>query len=112
MLSLTRPDGYRATDGARFVINFEKARGFTGDDAEPLEARYETIDGIAHWTWKPIVDEVYEQVKGLFEQGMTVRQIEKELSIPKSTVGRLRQRWQAEEAGEDDDEEIAEKEDE
>jgi putative DNA primase/helicase len=112
VLSLTRPEGYKATEGARFVINFEKARGFTGDDAEPLEARYETIDGIAHWTWKPIVDEDYEQMKGLFEQGMTVRQIGKELSIPKSTVGRLRQRWQAEEAGEDDDEEIAEKEDE
>ena len=110
VISLTRPADYRSSEGARFVIEFEKARGFVGADAERFEARYETIEGAARWTWKPIVDEVYERATELFKQGLSVRKVEKQLGISKSSAGRLRQRWQAEVAGDDaeeDEEEAA-----
>jgi putative DNA primase/helicase len=104
VISLTRPDDYEATEAARFVIKFEKARGFTGEDVEPLEARYETVAGAARWTWKPLVDEVYERATDLFEQGGTVRAIAADLGVSKSVAGRLRQRWQDEKNETDNDE--------
>jgi putative DNA primase/helicase len=91
VISLTRPADYQSSEGARFVIQFEKARGFAGEDAEPLEARYETAEGAARWTWKPVVDEVYERASELFEVGKSVRTVAAELDISKSTAGRLRQ---------------------
>jgi putative DNA primase/helicase len=104
VISLTRPADYQSSEGARFVVQFEKARGFVGEDAEPFEARYETIDGAARWTWRPVVDEVYERAKDLFEQGLSVRQVEKQLGISKSAAGRLRQKWRAEADDEDEEE--------
>jgi putative DNA primase/helicase len=104
VISLTRPADYQSTEGARFVIQFEKARGFVGEDAEPFEARYETIDGAARWTWTPVVDEAYERASELFEAGKPVRAVAAELGISKSTAGRLRQQWQAEANDEDEEE--------
>lgn len=35
------PNGYKQSDGCRFVVNFTKHRHFYGDDAEPFEVAYE-----------------------------------------------------------------------
>ncbi len=51
-IRLKRPADYQATDGARFEIHFDKARGLCGEDARPVEARMETRDGKAFWTTK------------------------------------------------------------
>ena len=40
VISLSRPPGYSASEGARFEVRFTKSRGFWGRDAEPFEARY------------------------------------------------------------------------
>lgn len=37
VIRLDLPKGYRATDGARLVIGFEKRRGFFGNDAAPFQ---------------------------------------------------------------------------
>ena len=34
---MRRPKDYEAEDGARFEIHFEKARGFTGEDAASID---------------------------------------------------------------------------
>ena len=39
VMSLRRPPDYSPTQGARFEVHFEKARGFYGPDAEPFEAQ-------------------------------------------------------------------------
>ncbi len=38
VIALRRPPDYEASQGARFEVHYEKARGFYGDDAEPFEA--------------------------------------------------------------------------
>ena len=38
VIALRRPEDYKASEGARFEVHFEKTRGFTGPDAEPFEA--------------------------------------------------------------------------
>ena len=38
VIALRRPPDYDASQGARFEVHYEKARGFYGNDAEPFEA--------------------------------------------------------------------------
>ncbi|HZZ23637.1 MAG TPA: AAA family ATPase [Roseiarcus sp.] len=51
VISLSRPPGYAASEGARFEVRFTKSRGFWGADAEPFEARI--VDGA--WSISEIV---------------------------------------------------------
>jgi hypothetical protein len=47
VISLRRPEGYEAPEGARFEVHFEKSRGFTGGDAIPFEASLQVGDDCA-----------------------------------------------------------------
>ena len=38
VIALRRPPDYEASQGARFEVHYEKARGFYGNEAEPFEA--------------------------------------------------------------------------
>ena len=40
-ISLRRPSDYIPTEGAKFEVHFEKARGIHGDKAKPFEAKLE-----------------------------------------------------------------------
>jgi len=95
-ISLRRPTDYRPTQGARFEIHFEKARGIHGNLAQPFEAQFEVRDGAATWTTRDIEDVNRSRVKVLLDDGMTVRKIADETGIPRSTVGRLKQAIEAE----------------
>jgi putative DNA primase/helicase len=92
VISLARPDDYRPCDGARFILRFEKARGFLGADADPLEAKYEVVDGAARWTIGDLVDERLGEAQRLFDEGHAVREVAKRMGISSSAAGRLRQR--------------------
>ena len=98
VLSLSRPDGYGASDGAHFTLTFEKTRGFYGADAEPLEAHYSVENGRRHWTFGPIADERTERAAVLFDKGLTVRKVADELGISKTAAGLLRQEWEKQRA--------------
>jgi putative DNA primase/helicase len=98
-LSLRRPSDYKAPQGARFEVHFEKARGIHGQLAKPFEVRLEIIDRVASWTIREIEDANLARVKALLEDGLTVRDIADETGIPKSTVGRLKKQIEAEAAG-------------
>jgi putative DNA primase/helicase len=98
-LALSRPDDYQQSEGARFVIKFEKARGICGDDANPLEARYQVIEGAARWTDHNMVDTQLEQAATLFAQGSSVRDVAMALGISKSAAGRHRQQIEAKSDG-------------
>ncbi len=56
VINLRRPSDYDPTQGARFQVHLEKARGITGDAAKPFEAQLETRDGVACWTMKDMND--------------------------------------------------------
>ncbi len=85
VVSLSRPPGYTASEGARFEVRFTKSRGFWGDDAEPFEARFS--DG--RWTTSEIVaDDSDASLTALRDSGLSLRDIEERTGIPKSTLSR------------------------
>jgi len=90
VIALRRPADYRADQGARFEVHFEKHRGFYGVDAESFEARYEERDGTAVWTRATIADVELKRVADVIREGMSIRDAAAELGMNKSKVERLR----------------------
>ncbi|MFZ4382657.1 MAG: AAA family ATPase [Sandarakinorhabdus sp.] len=84
VIKLSRPPDYGQSQGARFRVEFTKARGMHGKAAEPFEAMLNDDQ----WTVSAVVDEREEQVAALHKQGLTLSQIVKETGIPKTTVHR------------------------
>lgn len=85
VISLMRPPGYKASEGARFEVRFTKSRGFWGEDAEPFEARF--ADGA--WSTNEIVtDGSNGALAALQAQGLSIRDIAERSGLPKSTVAR------------------------
>jgi len=93
IIQLQHPKDYNSADGARFEVHLTKARGIFGDDAAAFEAKLESKgDGSVTWSCSDLKDgdeEECEAVLKLSESGKSVREIAKELTMSKSTVGRL-----------------------
>jgi putative DNA primase/helicase len=90
VIALRRPQDYRADEGARLEVHFEKNRGFHGADAEPFEARCEERDGAAMWTHTAISDVDLKRVADAIRTGMSIREAAKELGMHRSKVERLK----------------------
>jgi len=92
VMKLDRPRNYRAEEGLRCDLTFEKTRGFAGENAAPLEIQLtaDTGDSLV-WTFRNSEEALLKQVAELLKQGMTVREIAGELkNVSKTTVGRLK----------------------
>ena len=90
VISLTRPSDYQTSDGARFIVNLTKARGLSGQNADPFEVAITALPtGGLGWAVKDLKDLRLEQVADLKWLGLTVREIADETGISKSTVARL-----------------------
>ena len=97
VISLTRPSDYQTSDGARFIVNLTKARGLSGQKANPFEASItEQPTGGLGWTVKDLKDLRFEQVAELVGLGMSIRDIAEETGIARSTVHRLVKKLEAE----------------
>ena len=95
-ISLRRPSDYVPTEGARFEVHLEKARGVHGEPAKPFEAKLEERGSTAAWTMRDIDDVNLARVRALLEDGLSVRDIADETGIPKSTVHRLKKKIEGE----------------
>ena len=85
VISLSRPPGYSAVEGARFEVQFTKSRGFWGREAEPFEARF--ADGV--WTTSEILsDDSDESLHAWRTQGLSIREIAERSGLSKSDVQR------------------------
>ncbi len=86
-IQLKRPKDYEPEDGARFEVHFTKHRGFTGDDAAPIEAKLMT-DGLGRARWEVINlgDKLTDEIRELNAEGLSVREISKRLGITKGKV--------------------------
>jgi putative DNA primase/helicase len=85
VISLSRPPGYEATEGARFEVRFTKSRSFWGDDAEPFEARFS--DGA--WSTSEITsDDSDAALEALRAEGLSLRDIEKRTGVSRSSLSR------------------------
>jgi len=89
VIILKRPKDYESSQGARFIVEFEKARGFFGEDAKSFEAQLRSDEnGNPCWTTQSIEESTFEKVVKLLNDGMTQQEIVVELEIHKSTVSR------------------------
>jgi putative DNA primase/helicase len=67
-----------------------------GEPAKPFEAKLEERGDTSVWVTREIDDVNLARVKALLDDGLSVRDIADETGIPKSTVGRLKKKIQAE----------------
>lgn len=90
VIKLERPFNYTQQEGAKFEVHFEKARGFAGDDAEPIGLSHTIEDGISCWDQFLIGLEKAQEVADLLKQGMTQIEVAKQLNISQAEVSRRR----------------------
>ena len=89
VLNLKRPADYSPEQGARFEVHFEKARGFMGADADPIEACLtQSANGDPVWTWSTLEDSTLDRVIELAKEGLSQADIARELEVNRSTVSR------------------------
>lgn len=88
VLNLRHPSDYEPSQGARFEVHFEKARGLDGKAVEPFEVKLETRDDKVSWVMRDLEDAHYTDVVELHKEGKSVREIAKELEMSKSAVQR------------------------
>lgn len=93
VIQLRKPPDYQETDGARFILSYEKHRGFHGPDAKPFEARLvETEEGGLSWAVTAVDDARTVQIADMLNDGRSVSQIAKALDIGRATVQRHKQK--------------------
>jgi putative DNA primase/helicase len=93
VVQLKHPADYEPNQGARFEVHFTKSRGLVGEAVAPIEARFgPDSNGIDKWTYELIEDAQAIMVKRLRDEGMTQRDIAKELGIGLATVNRALKR--------------------
>lgn len=86
VLLLKRPSNYEQSEGCHVEIHFEKARGLTGQDVEPVETKLSTeADGSRRWVWNVSENAMPDLVKELVGLGMERKDIIREL---KDTYGK------------------------
>lgn len=88
VLSLKRPDDYSPKQGARFIVEFEKARGFSGEEAEPFIAQMEEKDGEFQWQIESLEDSLFQKILNLAKLDMNQKDIAEELGVHKSTISK------------------------
>jgi len=89
VINLKRPIDYNPSEGASFEVHFEKARGFSGEDAEPLSCRlgHDEHNNLA-WLYRRLEDTTFDKVVTLINEGLSQAEIASELDINKSNVSR------------------------
>jgi putative DNA primase/helicase len=91
VVRLSRPSDYESTQGARFVVEFEKDRHNTA--GQPFEAQLQGDEhGQQIWTTKLLETSRMDQIIDLAELGMSVTDISIEIGCNKSTVSRTLQK--------------------
>ena len=88
-IRLERPRDYTQQEGARFIVRYEKARNFMGQDASPFEARLEVdSDGNAKWSKMSLEESTFQKIVTLANEGLNQKEISEELGVHKSTVSK------------------------
>jgi KaiC/GvpD/RAD55 family RecA-like ATPase len=96
-IKLSRPDDYDASQGTRFAVEYEKARGFIAG-AERFEAALVTEEGVDRWKHyvptDPRLDALQTAIDALHARKIepSLNALAKETGLNRSTVHRLLQR--------------------
>ena len=89
-IRLRRPSDYVPTQGARFEVHVDKARGIYGAQAQPFEAKLEIVGEGAVWTVKEVEDVDRQRAQELLAAGLSLREVAEELGISKTGAHRLK----------------------
>jgi len=89
VVTLRNPSDYRAEEGLRVELHFEKCRSLTGEDVRPFEVKLDSRMGSTEWTMRDPEDAKRARVLELLTEGLSYREIAEEVKVGKSTV----QRW-------------------
>lgn len=93
VIAIRRPADYEPSQGARFELHFEKARGLLGEAVDPIEARLETdAKDRAHWSWRPAQQSELDRAVALLNAGLNPSQVGRELGLSRARCYRLRAR--------------------
>ncbi len=96
VIKLGRPEDYRPSEGARFIVELTKARSIFGQAAAPFEASLiAQADGGLRWEVRDIADQRLTQVLEGKRQGKSVREIADQTGVSKSTVQRMLKNMEA-----------------
>lgn len=88
-IGLKRPPDYSPELGAVFEVHFQKSRGFTGEDAQPLEVSLEIDErGKQTWHYRSLESSTYDRCCDLANEKLKNHEIAQELGVNKSTVSR------------------------
>lgn len=91
------PTDYESSQGARFIVTFEKSRGFFGDQAKSFETQLCTDETDKDfWKIQSLEEDRYEKIVSMLNKGIKQNDIAKKLGINKSTVCRHAKQAQAE----------------
>jgi hypothetical protein len=97
VIALRRPADYKASEGARFEVHFEKARALYGENVSPFEAMLSTDEhGRQVWETRTVDGIADAAMIELAELGLSLADIGRELNVNKSTVMRRLQRAEIE----------------
>jgi RecA-family ATPase len=89
VISLKRPAEYKASEGARFEVYFEKARNLTGEDTAPLEVALHSEDERIHWKWKSAEGATVERIATMVGEGASRQEVQEELGLSRFQLTRL-----------------------
>lgn len=88
VISLSHSKDYDPQQGARFFVEFTKARSLSGEDAESIELSLGGTDERASWSWQSVATSNYERIVALAKEGLSQTEIAVELELARSTVNR------------------------
>lgn len=88
VIALKRPEDYQAEEGARFEVHLEKARGLCGAEAKPFETTLNIDNGLATWFTRQLEDAENARILALQLDGLSSREIAKEIGKHHSTICR------------------------
>ncbi len=96
-IHLKRPEDYNASQGARFEVVLEKARGVYGADAEPFEAQLvREAGGRMAWVVKDLETGSFSKLLQRLKNGVSMKDALHDLEISRATAYRRRKQWQEE----------------
>jgi len=84
VIRLKRPRQYSPSEGARFIVEYEKTRDFLREEAEPFEAHL--VNGV--WQVKLPEQKAYSKIVLLAKEGKKQHEIAEIVGVNKSTVSR------------------------
>jgi len=84
VINLKHPVDYEPSQGARFVVEFQKARHLQGDEVKPFESQLNN----GEWTTVDVEQSNFDKVVELAKEGLKQADIAEELELNKSTVSR------------------------